>query len=177
MGEVNTSVTDVAARAGALAPTQHRMKRPSAVLDRPGDDRPDAPSLAGRGVRITGHAAVFDRVDRAGDVFRGGAFAEAGPVPLLCQHRGAPVGEILAIGEDAAGLWIEADVADPEAARLVRSGALRGLSVGYRARSVRQSAYREIVAAVLVEVSLVAVPMQAAARVETVSSVTAFADE
>ena len=119
-------------------------------------------------IRIQGYAAVFDRVDRAGDVFRAGVFADALPVPLLGQHRGAPVGEICAIGEDARGLWIEAVVADLEVARLVRAGALRGLSVGYRALAVQQGAWREILRARLVEVSLVAVPMQAAARVEAV---------
>lgn len=119
-------------------------------------------------LRIQGYAAVFDQVDRAGDVFRAGVFADAVPVPLLMQHCGAPVGEIWAIGEDARGLWIEACVADPAAVRLVRGGALRGLSVGYRATSVRQGARREVLRASLAEVSLVAVPMQAAARVETV---------
>ena len=73
-------------------------------------------------LRIQGYAAVFDRVDRAGDVFRSGVFADAVPVPLLMQHRGAPVGEIWAIGEDARGLWIEACVVDPDVARMVRGG-------------------------------------------------------
>ena len=119
-------------------------------------------------VRISGYAAIFGVVDRAGDVFREGAFGEALPVPLLWQHRGRPVGEVLAIGTDPRGLWIEADVTDGEVARLVRSGALRGLSVGYRPVVVRQGGYREIAEAMLVEVSLVAVPMQASARVESV---------
>ena len=127
------------------------------------------PSPEGEGLRITGYAAVFGLVDRAGDMVRAGAFADAVPVPLLWQHRGGAVGEILAIGEDARGLWIEADVTDPAVARLVRSGALRGLSVGYRATTARQGAWREILAARLVEVSLVAIPMQPAARVATVS--------
>ncbi len=119
-------------------------------------------------LRIQGYAALFDRVDRAGDVFRSGAFADAVPVPLLMQHQGKPVGEIWAIGEDARGLWIEACVVDPDVARMVRSGALRGLSVGYRALAARQGAWREVLRARLAEVSLVAVPMQAAARVETI---------
>ncbi|OWK28917.1 HK97 family phage prohead protease [Sphingomonas mucosissima] len=119
-------------------------------------------------LRIQGYAAVFDRVDRAGDVIRAGVFADAVPVPLLMQHRGEAVGEIWAIGEDARGLWIEACVSDPAAAQLVRSGALRGLSVGYRAIAARQGAWREVLRASLAEVSLVTVPMQAAARVETV---------
>lgn len=119
-------------------------------------------------LRIQGYAALFDRVDGAGDVFRSGVFADAVPVPLLMQHGGAPVGEIWAIGEDARGLWIEACVVDPDVARMVRSGALRGLSVGYRALAARQGAWREVLRARLAEVSLVAVPMQAAARVETI---------
>lgn len=119
-------------------------------------------------MRVQGYAAVFDAVDRAGDVFRRGAFAGAVPVALLVQHRGAPAGEVLAIGEDARGLWIEAAVSDPEVAALVRQGALRGLSVGYRAVAARQGARREVLRAVLAEVSLVAVPMQPAARVEAV---------
>ncbi|MDF2604838.1 HK97 family phage prohead protease [Sphingomonas sp.] len=119
-------------------------------------------------LRIQGYAALFNRVDRAGDVFRSGVFADAVPVPLLMQHGGAPVGEIWAIGEDARGLWIEACVVDPDVARMVRSGALRGLSVGYRALAARQGAWREVLRARLAEVSLVAVPMQAAARVETI---------
>ncbi|MGJ3629189.1 HK97 family phage prohead protease [Sphingomonas sp. MMS24-JH45] len=89
-------------------------------------------------------------------------------VPLLRQHRGRPVGTIEAIEATAHGLRIEARVDDGEAARLVACGALPGLSVGYRPRVVRQGARREIIAADLVEVSLVAVPMQATARVETV---------
>ncbi|WP_206430604.1 HK97 family phage prohead protease [Sphingomonas sp. ABOLG] len=119
-------------------------------------------------LRIQGYAALFDRVDRAGDVFRSGVLADAVPVPLLMQHQGKPVGEIWAIGEDARGLWIEACVVDPDVARMVRSGALRGLSVGYRALAARQGAWREVLRARLAEVSLVAVPMQAAARVETI---------
>lgn len=119
-------------------------------------------------IRISGYAAVYDLVDRVGDVIRAGAFGGPGLVPLLWQHRGPPVGEMLAIGEDATGLWIEADVIDAEAQRLVRCGALRGLSVGYRARVVEQGAYRAILAAELIEVSLVAVAMQPRARVATV---------
>ena len=60
-----------------------------------------APSRGREGsLRFQGYAAVFDRVDRAGDVFRRGLFADAVPVPLLVQHRGGAVGEMLAIGED-----------------------------------------------------------------------------
>ncbi|PCG09293.1 HK97 family phage prohead protease [Sphingomonas ginsenosidimutans] len=120
-------------------------------------------------MRIAGYAAVYDRVDRAGDVFRAGAFAGAGTVPLLLQHRGAPVGAVLEMHEDARGLRIAARIDDPGVARAVRSGALPALSVGYRARRVTQGAWREIRAADLAEISLVAVPMQPAARIAAIS--------
>ena len=123
---------------------------------------------AQRGLRFAGYAAVFGRVDRAGDVIAAGAFADAAAVPLLWQHRGSPVGRILAIGADATGLRVEGVVEDARLAALVRQGAVRGLSVGYRATAVRSDARRTILRADLVEVSLVAVPMQALARVDSV---------
>ena len=119
-------------------------------------------------LRFEGYAAVFDRVDRAGDVMRAGAFAGAGAVPLLWQHRGAPVGAIEAIGEDARGLRVAGRIEDAVVAEMVRSGALAGLSVGYRPIAVRQGARRELTRVALIEVSLVAVPMQASARVDRV---------
>lgn len=117
---------------------------------------------------FAGYAAVFDVADRAGDVVRAGAFAGAGDVPLLWQHRGGAVGSLTAVREDARGLRVEGVVDDPDLARAVRSGAVAGLSVGYRAVSVRQGARRELLRVALVEVSLVAVPMQPLARVDVV---------
>lgn len=118
-------------------------------------------------MRFEGYAAVFDRVDRAGDVFRAGAFAGADEVPLLVQHRGEPVGSVRVM-EDMRGLRVSGSVAGAAAA-LVRSGALGGLSVGYRPEVVRQGVWRELSRVALVEVSLVAQPMQPLARVETVA--------
>lgn len=132
------------------------------------DASPPSP-LKGRGeIAFTGYAALFDRVDRAGDVFRAGAFAAAGVVPLLWHHRGNPVGELTAVREDERGLLVEGFVTEPEVARLVRSGALPGLSVGFRAVRARQSAWRELLSVALAEVSLVAVPMQPGARVQII---------
>jgi uncharacterized protein len=119
-------------------------------------------------MRIAGYAAVFGRVDRAGDVFAAGAFEGVGPVPLLHAHRGEAIGIIETIEADAHGLRIEARVIDEGVARLVRCGALPGLSVGYRPLVVRTSARRVLERVRLAEVSLVAVPMQPAARVEQV---------
>jgi hypothetical protein len=117
-------------------------------------------------VRIEGYAAVFDTVDRAGDVFRAGAFG-AGGVPLLVQHGGDAVGRV-SVAEDARGLRVEGIVEDAGVAALVRNGTLVGLSVGYRPEVVRQGVWRELRRVALVEVSLVAQPMQRLARVERI---------
>lgn len=121
-------------------------------------------------VRFAGYAAVFDRVDRGGDVVRATAFDGAPhSVPLLWQHRGAPVGVLERVAADSHGLRVIGRVDDPHVARLVRAGALAGLSVGYRVRAARRGRVRELTALDLVEVSLVAHPMQPLARVLAVT--------
>lgn len=119
---------------------------------------------------FTGYAAIWDRMDRAGDVMRRGAFAGAGDVPLLWQHRGEAMGRITALAEDESGLSVAGVVEDPALAALVRSGAVAGLSVGYRPRLVQQSGVRAILSAELIEISLVTVPMQPLARVIHIST-------
>ena len=109
---------------------------------------------------------MFDRVDRAGDVVRAGAFGTVQPVPLLFAHRGDPVGVIETLAVDARGLRVAGRVTDAALAAAVRRGALAGLSIGYRPLAVRQGAWRELLRVVLVEVSLVAVPMQPLARID-----------
>ncbi|URW75445.1 HK97 family phage prohead protease [Sphingomonas donggukensis] len=121
--------------------------------------------MTGARVRFAGYAAVFDAPDRGGDVVRRGAFGVPGPVPLLWQHRGRPVGQVEAIGEDARGLRVVGRIDDARLAGLVASGAIEGLSFGYRVRRSAQGARRELQAVELVEVSLVAQPMQPLARV------------
>lgn len=119
-------------------------------------------------MRFAGYAAIFDTPDRGGDVIRRGAFGQVAPVPLLWQHRGAPVGAIEAIGEDARGLRVIGRIDDPALARLVGAGAVDGLSFGYRATAARRGVRRELTGVNLIEVSLVAQPMQRLARVHAV---------
>lgn len=130
-------------------------------------------------VRFAGYAAIFDRVDRGGDVVRPGAFARAvtaGPagVPLLWQHDPAkPIGRIDHLAEDARGLrvigWLSGGSEQArEAAALLRDGAVRGLSFGYRVRGSIKRTNRELTDLDLVEVSLVTFPMQPKARVHAV---------
>ncbi|MET0310351.1 MAG: HK97 family phage prohead protease [Sphingomonas sp.] len=119
-------------------------------------------------VRFAGYASVFDVRDRGGDVVRKGAFGVPGVVPLLWQHAGAPVGTVERIEEDNRGLRVIGRVDAPELADAVARGAVTGLSFGYRVREARGGAAREIRRLDLMEVSLVASPMQPLARVHAV---------
>ena len=118
-------------------------------------------------VRFAGYAAVFDVADRGGDVVRAGAFGGAfGTVPLLWQHRGEPVGVVERVAEDARGLRVIGRIDEPRLAGLVAAGAVAGLSFGYRVAAARRGVRgRELNAVELVEISLVAQPMQRLARV------------
>ena len=117
---------------------------------------------------------MFDRPDKGGDIVRKGAFAaalrRAGEVPLLWQHKaGAVIGKIEHLSEDERGLRVIAAVGDARAARLLGGGKVDGLSFGYRVREAKSAgAHRELVELDLVEVSLVANPMQPKARVHAV---------
>ncbi|MEC3911638.1 HK97 family phage prohead protease [Sphingobium sp. CR2-8] len=124
-------------------------------------------------VRFAGYAAVFDRVDRGGDVVRAGAFGpiDAAGVPLLWQHGpGSVIGRIETAREDKRGLRVIGRVsrrtaAGREAAAALATGALDGLSFGYRVKAARGAGPRELLGLELVEVSLVTHPMQPLARV------------
>lgn len=117
-------------------------------------------------VRFAGYAAVFDVADRGGDVVRAGAFGEVRAVPLLWQHRGAPVGVVERVAEDARGLRVIGRIDAPDLAGMVTRGAVAGLSFGYRVREARRGVRgRELTGVELVEISLVAQPMQRLARV------------
>jgi HK97 family phage prohead protease len=127
-------------------------------------------------VRFAGYAAVFDRPDKGGDIIRKGAFARAlaraGDVPLLWQHKpGAVIGRVEHLSEDRHGLRVIAAVGDEPASRLLGSGKVNGLSFGYRVREAKSDGVqRELIELDLVEVSLVANPMQPKARVHAVEA-------
>ena len=121
---------------------------------------------------------MFDRPDRGGDVVRKGAFAASlargAAVPLLWQHRaGAVIGRVQHLSEDGRGLRVIAELGTGEdarrAARLIESGKLDGLSFGYRVRAAGEAGgLRELTELELIEVSLVAEPMQVRARVHAI---------
>jgi HK97 family phage prohead protease len=124
-------------------------------------------------LRLAGYAALFDRVDRGGDIVRRGAFQRtlgeaARPLPLLWQHRpDRRIGSVTLAKEDRRGLRVIAalDDAADEALAGLASGAVRGLSFGYRVRRAQGTTPRELFDLDLVEVSLVSVPMMPGARV------------
>ena len=125
-------------------------------------------------MRFAGYAAIFDRPDRGGDVVRKGAFARSlkltGEVPLLWQHKaGAVVGRIEHLSEDKRGLRVIASLGDQRVARLLETKRIDGLSFGYRVREAKSAGrLRELIELDLIEVSLVAHPMQPKARVHAV---------
>lgn len=121
-------------------------------------------------VRFAGYAALFDKVDRGGDIVRRGAFARAlqgGSLPLLWQHRPMQrIGTVDYAAEDRRGLRVIATLDDAtEPLEALRSGAVTGLSFGYRVRRAHGKAPRELFELDLVEVSLVTTPMMPGARV------------
>jgi uncharacterized protein len=118
-------------------------------------------------MKFAGYAAIFDRIDRGGDVIRPGAFTrtlsrhDAPTIPLLLQHEtGRQIGEIEHVSQDAHGLRVIARIDDDTP---VTPGA--GLSFGYRVRAMKQGPFRELTDLDLIEVSVVTHPMQPLARV------------
>jgi len=127
-------------------------------------------------LRIAGYASIFDVADKGGDIVRKGAFAGAGPVPLLWQHQpGEPIGFVERLSEDDRGLRVVARLVAAgrggEATALVRARAIDGLSFGYRVKAGRPGrGGRELARLELIEVSLVTFPMQPLARILGFSS-------
>ncbi len=142
--------------------------------------QPLPPTEAEKSVRFAGYAAVFDRPDRGGDVVRQGAFAASlkkrGEVPLLWQHRaGVVIGTIEHLSEDARGLRVIGTLGRGSDARrvaeLLGKGSIDGLSFGYRVRETgTRGSLRELREVELIEVSVVADPMQPRARIHAIEA-------
>lgn len=113
-------------------------------------------------VRFAGYAAVFDHPDRGGDVIRKGAFsgAKAGLPVFWCHDVTRRIGTVDSLAEDDRGLRVTGIVDG----RSVPVG--QGLSFGYRVKAAGTTGpFRELTSLDLIEVSLVAQPMQPLARV------------
>jgi hypothetical protein len=96
---------------------------------------------------------------------------------MLYQHDpGEPIGVWTELREDQRGLFVRGQLARNvtrarEVLSLMRTGALDGLSIGFRAVKARKDAasgVRQIVEADLWEISIVTFPMLPGARVQTV---------
>ena len=132
----------------------------------------------GTDLRISGYASLFGQADLSGDIVRPGAFAgsllsQPARFPMLYGHEtNTPIGVWDQIFEDRAGLFVSGRILTGSrkavrTARLVREGAVTGLSIGYRPNRFtrRASAGRELFELDLWEVSVVAFPMLRAARI------------
>lgn len=132
---------------------------------------------------FSGYASLFGQVDLGRDVVERGAFAQslrlrgAAGIRMLYQHDpNQPIGVWLDIREDGRGLLVRGRLSERVARsrdvlELMRSGALDGLSIGFRtvrARKDARSGLRHILEADLWEISIVTFPMLPAARVTTV---------
>lgn len=131
-----------------------------------------------RTVEVSGYVSRFDVADRGGDIVRRNAFLGArADLPLLWQHDPVrPIGRVVSLKEDQRGLRmvaaISADSRDGrDALELLRSGAVDGLSFGYRVKSARRRpGGRELLKVELIECSVVTLPMHEDARVDAISA-------
>lgn len=124
---------------------------------------------------IEGLAWPFAQPDRVGDIIVKGAFTgTALPLPMLFGHdQNDPLGTWDTADERDDGLHLKGRLLIDEVARarevraLVRSGAVRGISIGFRTKqsTPRPRGGRTINALELLEASLCVIPMHPGARV------------
>lgn len=129
---------------------------------------------------ISGLAWKFGSPDRIGDWIKPGAFKGAKlPIPMLFGHdMNDPVGTWDLAEEKADGLHMTGKLLVDEVERarevraLVKSGAVRGLSIGFitRKSSGRTGGGRTIKSLELLEASLVTIPMHPGAKVTSAKS-------
>ena len=124
---------------------------------------------------VEGLAWKYAQPDRIGDMIAKGAFSGASlPLPMLFGHdQNDPIGtwdvaEDLSEGLHLKGRLLIDDVPRAREVRaLVRSGAVRGISIGFRTKKAapRPRGGRTISELELLEASLVTIPMHPGARV------------
>jgi HK97 family phage prohead protease len=133
---------------------------------------------------LAGYASLFDVPDISGDIVKSGAFSASllklggAPLPMLFGHETrTPIGVWDRVLEDSKGLYLQGRLLPLEKprrhlARLIQTGAVSGLSIGYRALRAnrRPAGGRDLLELDLWEVSIVAFPMLREARLTTVQS-------
>ncbi|HEY9092173.1 HK97 family phage prohead protease [Parasphingorhabdus sp.] len=128
-------------------------------------------------IRFAGYAAIFNRIDRGGDIIRPGAFgalSDGQTLPLLWQHSPMQrIGSIDYACEDRRGLRVigsicTASKAGREAASMLTEGSVKGLSFGYRVTRSAGQRPRILYNLDVAEISLVTHPMQPLAQVHLI---------
>jgi len=132
-----------------------------------------------------GYASVFGVVDQGLDVVERGAFTKTlgsgRKVKLLWQHDTEKViGVLDVLSEDERGLYFKGRLLKgirlaEEAMVMLRAGAIEGVSIGYRTVEAVQEGggrIRKLLEVDLFEISLVTFPMNEAAKVTGVKSLT-----
>ena len=132
-----------------------------------------------------GYASVFGVVDQGNDVVERGAFEKslATRTPkMLWQHDPSqPIGVWTEVREDNHGLFVKGQLLPDvdkgrEALALLRSGAMDGMSIGYRTvKALAEDVgdrVRKLLELDLWEISLVTFPMLIQAQVTDVKSIT-----
>ncbi len=142
---------------------------------------------------FSGYGSVYSVLDQGDDIVMPGSFTKSlgdlstkGQMPaMLWQHRAAePIGAYTAVKDDDSGLFVEGQLAlktqrGAEAFELMQMKAISGLSIGYITKDADYNAktgVRTIKAADLYEISLVTFPMNDAARVSAVKSISEIGD-
>lgn len=130
---------------------------------------------------ISGYASKFGEVDDGGDIVQIGAFTKSlsrrRPKMLWAHDPAQPIGVWSEMSEDESGLRVPGKIdlsvqRAREVHSLLKSGAIDGLSIGYRTAlaSKNEKGQRLLKELDLWEVSLVTFPMLSSASVDAVKS-------
>lgn len=147
---------------------------------------------------FSGYGSIFGNIDQGGDLIQKGAFKDTLRAwedkgkypPMLLQHGGflggaedmLPVGKWNAMEENSKGLKVDGELfaMGTEKGQYIyeglKSGALDGLSIGYRVKDFTQGTKptdprRTLKAVDLMELSIVTFPMNDKARIGAVKSI------
>ncbi len=161
----------------------NKYSHQATLLHSPGLEFKFAPLHLGKITKsgeFEGYASLFGTLDFANDIVEQGAFknslmqAKAGRIKMLYQHDPAAlIGSWDLLREDSKGLYARGRLLlglskAREAFKLIKNGALDGLSIGFKARRATKdlaSGIRRLIDIDLHEISLVTFPLHPAARI------------
>lgn len=130
---------------------------------------------------ISGYASRFNIEDQGGDIVTAGAYLKSlsvrHPLMLWSHNIDQPIGKWLKVEEDTTGLRVEGQLAlstvkGRETYDLLKMGALKGLSIGYRTlKSELQGTARLLKEVALYEISVTPLPMQEEAGIDAIKNI------